>query len=75
MCDLSVIYNEVMSYHLGGNYKLGSEVDLSRRSQLLARIRDWRMGLTGELHVSNNPSMQVYMLRFVTPASVPCVVN
>ncbi|KAI9150359.1 Nitrogen assimilation transcription factor nirA 5 [Paramyrothecium foliicola] len=63
MCDLSIIYNEAMSHNNSGNCKLGSEVDLTRRSEYLARVRDWRVSLAEPLQLPHNPSMEVYLLR------------
>jgi hypothetical protein len=75
MCDLSVIYNEALSHHLSGVSTLGSEYDLSRRSKFLSSIRDWRLGLSEDLHVQNNPTKVVYMLRSFEDQVIVAVVR
>lgn len=70
MCDLSIIYNEGMSYNLASKHDLGSELDLHQRSQFLSRVRLWRTSLVAELDFVTNPTMAVYCLRYVILNSV-----
>jgi hypothetical protein len=60
---LSILYNEAMPYNVTAKYRLSSKVDLVKKSQFLARMRSWRLGLLRDLDFENKSTLAIYSLR------------
>jgi len=64
MCDLSDIYNDVMSYTVSLDGETGSEADVLARASYLRQVRALHPGLPAQLQLGAALSPAVYLLRY-----------